>query len=194
MPTSAKLTAPQDIKVFILCMMKQVGYPLFYSNVADIVMQDGFVHFTDFGTYLSKLIDDGHVLELEHEPGKDPENMRGHRTYELTDKGRFVAEGLESTIPLYIREKAYRSAIRYLNFEKNGATLSQNYFADGDGYLFHCDISEGGKTHLDLTVRADNEYQLKQMKTTYATKPEVVFKGIKALLTGEVDYLFGDKK
>lgn len=43
---------------------------------------------------------------------------------------------------------------------------------------------------LDLTVRADNEYQLKQMRYVYSERPEVVFKGIIALLTGEVNYLF----
>ena len=45
-------------------------------------------------------------------------------------------------------------------------------------------------TELDLTVRADNEYQLKQMRYVYSERPEVVFKGIIALLTGEVNYLF----
>ena len=43
---------------------------------------------------------------------------------------------------------------------------------------------------MDLTVRADSEYQLKRMLNNYSEKPEVVFRGIVALLSGDVNYLF----
>ena len=43
---------------------------------------------------------------------------------------------------------------------------------------------------MDLKIRADSEYQLKCMLDNYSDKPEVVFRGIVALMTGDVNYLF----
>ena len=188
----AQLTDPDSIKIFILYLMNRVGYPLTYDKVEDIVMLDSVVSFMDFGDYFDTLLREGHITELQNEPGKDPDNPRGHPTYVVSDTGRIIAEELCDSLSGIVREKSYRSAIRYLNFQKRGAVLDQNFRPDGDGYLFHCEIKDRAGVQLDLTVRADNEYQLKQMRKTYSERPEVVFKGIIALLTGEVNYLFGE--
>ena len=45
---------------------------------------------------------------------------------------------------------------------------------------------------MDLTVRADSDYQLQRMLSNYAERPEVVFRGVIALLSGDVNYLFED--
>lgn len=186
-----QLRDPDKIKIFMLYLLDRVGYPLTYDKVADVVMLDGVISFIDFGDYFDKLLADGLILEKKNKPDTDPDNPRGHSTYVLSDKGKVVAKELCNEVPGYIREKSYRSAIRYLNFQKRGAVLDQNFRPDGDGYIFHCEIKDRAGVQLDLNIRADNEYQLKQMRMTYADRPEVVFKGIVALLTGEVNYLFG---
>ena len=186
----APLQDPDDIKVFILYLLNRVGYPLKYDRVGDIVVQDGMVNFMDFGTYFFELLDAGHIKEIQNKPGEDPENPKGHPTYTVSETGKVIAEELKDRLLGIVREKSYQSAIRYLDFAKRGAVLDQNYRPDGDGYLFHCEIKDRQGVQLDLTVRADNEYQLKQMRYVYSERPEVVFKGIIALLTGEVNYLF----
>lgn len=188
-----KITDPQTIQVFILSLMNHVGYPLSYANVADIVMQDSVVSFMDFGEYFKRLLDNGHIVEHGGEQPKNELNPHGHPTYTLSDTGRRIVEGLESTIPPYTREMSYRSAIRYLDFARKGATVEQNLASDGNGTVFHCLIRDRDGTQLDLTLRPANEYQLRLMQTNFGDHPEKIYKSILAILTGETDYLNADR-
>lgn len=110
--------------------------------------------------------------------------------YEVTDTGRQVARVLSDNLMVAVREKSYRSALRHLSFAKKGAYVNQSYRKDGDGFLVNCSIKEKGGVVLDLTVRADSEYQLHRMLNNFSERPEVIFRGVVALLSGDVNYLF----
>ena len=113
------------------------------------------------------------------DPGEPP---RGIRHIPCRNR-KVIAEELKDRLLGIVREKSYQSAIRYLDFAKRGAVLDQNYRPDGDGYLLHCEIKGSAGVQLDLTVRADNEYQLKQMRYVYSgASRRVVLSGIIALL------------
>ena len=47
------LTEKNDVKVFILYLMSNVGYPLEYAEVHDIVIQNDYVGYYDFAECLS---------------------------------------------------------------------------------------------------------------------------------------------
>ena len=112
--------------------------------------------------------------------------------YEVTDTGRQVAEALSGNLMMSVREKSYRSALRHLSFAKKGAYVDHDYRPDGDGYLVNCSIKDKKGVIMDLTVRADSDYQLQRMLSNYSERPEVVFRGVIALLCGDVNYLFED--
>lgn len=112
--------------------------------------------------------------------------------YEVTDTGRQVAQALSGNLMVTVREKSYRSALRHLSFAKKGAYVDHSYRPDGDGYLVTCSIKDKKGVIMDLTVRADSDYQLQRMLSNYSDRPEVVFRGVVALLSGDVNYLFED--
>ena len=43
---------------------------------------------------------------------------------------------------------------------------------------------------MDVTVATDSKLRAEKMKKNFLERPEVIFKGVTALLAGEVDYLF----
>ena len=188
-----RITDGQTIQVFILSLMEHVGYELTYTNVADIVMQDRVVDFVDFGVYFQKLLEAGHITEHTENVKKDELNPYGHPTYTVSDTGRIIVEGLESTIPPYTRERSYRNALRYLRFARSGTSVSQNLTSVGNTEMLHLEIRDKKGLVFDLTLRPDNPYQLDLMREKFADHPEKIFKGFLALLTGEVDYLFSDR-
>lgn len=135
--------------------------------------------------------DDGaHISRYGTDDDEDEYESSATVLYEVTDTGRQVARALSDNLMISVREKSYRSALRHLSFAKKGAWIDQTYKPDGDGYLVTCSIKDKGGVIMDLTVRADSEYQLKRMLNNYSEKPEVVFRGIVALLSGDVNYLF----
>lgn len=218
----AQFKEENEIKIFILYLLDKIGYPLDYPSIGSIMMQDGIVNFFDFAQCFFALVDAGHIREIVREPSGERETKEMSQSdrgqgdaspavigaelddyaeeyepdatvlYEVTDTGRQVAEALSGNLMVTVREKSYRSALRHLSFAKKGAYVDHSYRPDGDGYLVTCSIKDKKGIIMDLTVRADSDYQLQRMLNNYSERPEVVFRGVVALLSGDVNYLFED--
>lgn len=195
---ATQLKKEDEIKIFILYLLDKIGYPLDYPSIGSIMMQDGIVNFFDFAQCFFALVDAGHIKEImveKQENGEEEESeLETSYTvlYEVTETGRHVARALSDSLMASVREKSYRSALRHLSFERQGAYIDQSYRPDGDGYLVTCSIKNSKGVVMEMTVRADSEYQLRRMLNNYAERPEVIFRGVVALLSGDVNYLFED--
>lgn len=217
---ASQLKKEDEIKIFILYLLDKIGYPLDYPSIGSIMMQDGIVNFFDFAQCFFALVDAGHIREIvtekpSREYGDNAADENGEEgvesaeaegefdpdadyeptttvLYEVTDTGRQVARVLSDSLMVTVREKSYRSALRHLSFERQGAYVNHSYRPDGEGFLVNCSIKDHNGIVMDLTVRADSEYQLRRMLNNYSERPEVVFRGVVALLSGDVNYLFED--
>ncbi len=203
---ASQLKKEDEIKIFILYLLDKIGYPLDYPSIGSIMMQDGIVNFFDFAQCFFALVDAGHIREIvtdkneraEGDEGADIDDEEAEYEptstvlYEVTDTGRHVARVLSDSLMVSVREKSYRSALRHLSFERQGAYVDHSYRPDGEGFLVNCSIKDHNGVVMDLTVRADSEYQLRRMLNNYSERPEVVFRGVVALLSGDVNYLFED--
>lgn len=184
------LKDPKEIKIFILYLMDKIGYPLNYSSIGAIMIQDGVVAFIDFAENFFALVDAGHIRTIQPDPkeGEEPDPL-----YEVSETGRVIARDLSDSLMASVRDKSYRSAVRHLSLARKGAVVDQTYRVEGDHYLLNCTIRDREGTALDLTIRSDSKFQLDRMMYNYANRPEVVFRGIVALLTGDANYLFDPK-
>ncbi len=207
------LTDPGEIKIFILYLLDKIGYPLDYPSIGAIMMQDGVVNFFDFAECFFALVEAGHIREIypdgdgpsRNEEPDDPnvapfgaidetddddEIKKPRKLYEVSETGHRVAVGLGDSIMVSVRERSYRSALRHLSLKKRGAQVEKSYEPEGDGFIVRCSITDKEGTALDLKLRADSKYQLERMMSNFDDRPEVIFRGIVALMSGDVNYLF----
>ena len=192
--------SPEQVKVFILYLLEKVGYPLEYNDLAAIVIRDGYVDYFDFVTCFHELIKDGHIVRKEPDPentdreadtSSADEKSAGRDLYAVTDTGRMIARGLSDDLLLAaVREKSYVSAMRHLSLEKRGAVWNHSIDRDGDGYVFHCSITDRDGLAFKLDLRADSYMQVQRMRMNFEDKPDVVYRGLLAIVTGNVNYLF----
>ncbi len=204
-----KLHAPDQIKVFILYLLYRIGYPLEYTDIATIIIRDGLVDYFDFVEYFHRLLEAGHIRRVPkistegaespvgdnkgdgETPSVDETDTAEKGMFEVTDSGKTIATGLaEDLLMTAVREKSYISAMRHLSLEKRKAVVTQSGEQDGTGYLFHCSIKDMDGLALNLSIRADSYNQLSRMRQNFEERPEVVYRGIIALVTGNVNYLF----
>lgn len=187
-----KLRAPDQVKVFILYLLDKIGYPLDYTDIATIIIRDGLVDYFDFVEYFHQLLEAGHIRKIaKNEDGGAATEERGDGLFEVTDTGRIIAKGLSDDLLMAaVREKSYISAMRHLSLEKRKAVVSQSSEQEGTGYIFHCSINDMDGLALNLSLRADSYNQLNRMKQNFEERPDVVYRGIIALVTGNVNYLF----
>ena len=192
--------APDQVKVFILYLLEKVGYPLEYNDLAAIVIRDGYVDYFDFVTYFHELMNDGHIAPAEPDseaqegdalPDAGTPEGDGRERYVVTETGRMIARGLSDDLLLAaVREKSYVSAMRHLSLEKRGAVWEHSIEQDGEGYLFHCTIRDKDGLAFRLDLRADSFMQAQRMRMNFEDKPDVVYRGLVAIVTGNVNYLF----
>lgn len=176
------LSDKKDIKIFILYLMKNIGYPLDFVSISDIVIQDGIVEFFDFADCFTELIDTGSI---------ESDKSMGEAQYSVSEQGLTIAEELESSLLSTIREKSLTSALRHLSFKKRGAALkTMTEELENGKYKVRCTIKENGENILDVSVIVDSDRQVEKIINNFNERPEVAFRGVLALLSGDVNYIF----
>jgi len=186
------LREKNEIKVFILFLLDKIGYPLDFDTIGSIVVQDGIVRYFDFADAFFQLLDAGHVREAQK--SGEQISLNGdearEKSFEITDTGREVAHVLGENLMITVKEQGVRSALRHLSLKKLGADVSQSYDPLGDGFLYHCAIRDKGGDLLAVDLRLDDRRQLEKIQMNFADRPEIIYRGILALLSGDVNYIF----
>ena len=173
-----------NVKIFVLYLMHNVGYPLNFVTINDIVMQTDYIMYLDFAVAFHEMLDGG----LIKENGKDD---HGDPLYSVTDKGMIVAEQLRCDLLPSILDQSLTCALRYLDLQRRHVVVdctSQRLSDKTYDVTFY--LREKDKTILTATINVDSEYRSRQMRENFRDRPDVIYRGLLALLTGKVDYLF----
>ena len=176
-----QLKDKNDIKIFILYLLRHIGYPLDFVSINDIVVQDGFVGYFDFVECFAELLETGNIEEMKND---------GEEMYRITPQGIHVADTLDSRLINMIKEKSLKSALRLLSFKERGAKVKFDFHTlQNGGFSAECIITEKDEEILNVTLTLESSNQLERIRHNFYDKPEVVYRGILAVLTGEVNYL-----
>ena len=179
---SSAIGSMNNVKIFILYLMKNIDYPLDYVTVNDIVMQTDYVMFLDFAEGFNQLLDADLIKKVDE---------NGEEKYTVTQKGAIVASELKSDIISSILDKSLCAALRYLDFKKRGVTVKFNITEiDDKNYRVETTFSENGKCLFSQMIVVDSLDRAQRMKDNFYDRPEALYKGVLALLSGNVNYLF----
>lgn len=178
-----KLTNKIDIKVFILYLLKNVGEPLEYTTVNDIVVQDEFVNYFDFAFCFSELLEAGQIAEIQ---------ISDNCLYSISESGKEILESYESSLLPVIRERALKSALRLLAFYRHGNRISSSITECGEGYTLKCNIVDKQKTIFSVEVYLSEKDYAEKLKENFDERAEIIFRGALSLLSGDVNFIFND--
>jgi len=182
MQGNERLTEKNDIKIFILYLLENINYPLDFDTINNIALHDEYVGYFEFADAFSELLDAGHIAEEESGP---------NILYRITPIGSQVASELQSALTVSLRERSLKSALRFLSFKKRDAKLSGRIETREDGkYDLFCSITEKNDPIMELHLVVDSLARAQKMKTNFSERPEVIYKGLLAIMACEVDYLF----
>ncbi len=177
-----ELRTKDDIKIFILYLLDNVGMPLELEDINDMARQDDFVRSIDFMECFMELVDLENIAMTKTDDGETPK-------YAITPRGVSVVAALKDNLSGYIRARSVKSAMRYLSFKKRGATLESRIENDGENTHFIGKIKENGEEIFSFSFMMENDYQLQLMKHNFEQDPERVYKAFMSILTGDTGYL-----
>ncbi|OGO87191.1 MAG: hypothetical protein A2Y15_07835 [Clostridiales bacterium GWF2_36_10] len=171
-----------EIKVFILFLLNNLNDPLEFSTVNDIVIQDGFVNYFDFAICFAELLEAGQITETDETKP----------LYTISEAGRTSIESYESTLYNTVREKALRSALRLLAFNRSGSKINSYITECKGGYTLKCIISDNERTLFCTEVFLTEKHYSEKLKENFEEKAEIIYKGTLALLSGDVNFIFDE--
>ena len=172
-----------NVKIFVLYLMENLGRPLDFVTLNDIVMQTDYIMYLDFAEAFHKMMDDGLVEPVG--------TQNGAETYAITEKGRMVAETLHSDILSSMLDKSLAAALRYLDFKQRGIEAKCETARREDGrYDFTCALYEKGEPIYSTTLVVDSANRAARLKENFYDRPEVIYRGVHALLAGNMNFLF----
>ena len=172
----------QNVKIFVLYLMENINYPLDFITINDIVMQTDYVMYLDFAEAFHEMLDGDLLMKIEGE---------GDPLYAVTEKGRYVARELKSDLLPSILDQALSRALRYLNFKKRGIVPRCTVEKTEDGrYCVSCTFTERGVCIFSQALTVDTLDRATRMKENFYQRPEAIYRGVVALLAGNVNYLF----
>ncbi len=180
-----QIKGKENIKTFILFLLRNIGYPLDFASINDIVLQDGFVASFDFTECFAELLETGNIREVR---GDGDEEL-----YEITEQGILVSDTLESDLISMIKEKSLKSAVRLLSFRKRGAKVKFSYETLSEGkYYATCAITERDEEVMKINLPLESYNPLQKIRMNFSEKPEIVYRGVFAVLTGDINYLIDE--
>lgn len=185
---SSPLGGKRNVKIFILYLMKNVRVPLDFVTLNDMVMQTDYVMGLDFAECFYELLDDQLIRRLEPDPASE---STAPDRYVVTEKGEMVAEQLHGDILPTVLEESLRCALRFLNFRKHGIRARCRLEpCENNTVDFYCSLEQNERPMFELHVNVDSMVRAKQMEDNFRDHPENVYKGMWALLCGNMNYLF----
>ena len=180
---SYHFTEQNDIKVFILYILKNMSRPVSFSELNDMVLQEELVSYVDFAECLAQLAQTGCVfMSLSSD--------RKEHYYKITARGRQVADTLESNIMGYIRTRSLKSALRYLSFKDSGTSISVKQQKREDGRVdMTFTVAKKDEIPMNISLIVDNDYQASVMEYNFRNQPETIYRSVLSLLAGDAGYL-----
>ena len=172
-----------NVKIFVLYLLENINYPLDFFTINDIVRQTDFVVYLDFAEGFHEMIDNDLIEKIE---------VDGEELYMVTEKGRCVARELNGDILTSILDQSLTRALRYLDFKKRGIVCKCeiNELQEEKKFEVYCYFKEKGKDIFSLRYTVDTFDRARRMKDNFYERPEAIYRGMHALMAGNVNYLF----
>ncbi len=174
----------RKVKIFVLYLLENINYPLEHHTISDIVMQTDYVMYLDFAECFNEMVDMGLIISEEREDGT---------FFQVSDKGRIVAQGLKTDLRASVLDSAMTAALRYLDFTKRGIMTEcriENIDTQTGKCRLYCSLTEKKEVIFETTFTVDSLDRAERMKENFDNRPEVIYRGFTALMAGNVNFLF----
>jgi hypothetical protein len=172
----------RNVKIFVLYLLENINYPLDFITINDIVMQTDYVMYLDFAEAFHEMIDMNLIDKFEED---------GKELYLINDRGRLVARELKSDLLSSVLDKSLTQALRYLDFKKRNVVARCTVERTHDNrYQVTATFTEKGVCIFSQSLVVDTENRAERMRNNFYDRPETVYRGVVALMAGNVNYLF----
>ena len=165
-----------DIRILLCYILNSVNGPLSGESICQIVQERALATYFEVGDALAALLRQGNLRQ-------DEEGL-----YTVTPAGREIAQSLDATLPLSVRDKALEAALRLMADSKARRENRVELAETENGFHVTCHISGGALDLMEISLYAPDKNQAKLIEQNFYQNPEGIYKLLLSALTGDKEY------
>ena len=162
-----------DIRILLCYILASVNAPLSRQDLTRIIQEKGLANYFEVEDALASLLTQGNIAQ----------DQEGRCT--VTPAGREIADSLDATLPLSVRDKALEAAFTLLAQAKAQRENRVDLTKTKRGYQITCHISDGEMDLMAISLYVPDKAQAKMVRERFYRDPEGVYKLALASLTGD---------
>lgn len=160
-----------DIRILLCYILTSVGAPLSRQDLSRIIQEKGLANYFEVEDALATLLKQGNIAQDE----------QGFCA--VTRGGLEIANSLDATLPLSVRDKALEAAFTLLAQAKAQRENRVELQKIKQGYQVTCHISGGDMDLMAVTLYVPDRAQAEMVKRSFYKDPAGVYKLVLASLT-----------
>jgi hypothetical protein len=176
-----RLATMTDIKIFLLFLLDNIGYPIDHSALIGIVADNTNEIITNYDECLIELVDKEHLLYDE---------VDGEKYYMISESGRSVARELYDFIDKDLREKSIKVAIRYMSLTQRGVSVRSSITeTESKRFAVNMKISDADGEIMNTTVTVNARSEAERIRENFESRPYSTYRAFLLSLTARPEYL-----
>ena len=169
------LTNRTEIRVLICYLLKAIAQPVPHAFLTDNLSAEGIANYFELNDAVADLEESGHITAIEDGSGKP--------SYLITQSGADIADTLERTVPIVIRERACTYIIKMLARIRNEKENEVKILPADKGYKVTCRVLDGERELMAVSLSVPNEACAATVRESFLNNPtETFIKVTEALL------------
>lgn len=173
------LRSKNEIKILICYLFNSVKDNLDKEIVINSILNESLANYFEASSAFDELVTNGNLEEQQ--------DSTGEIKFLLTDKGKMIANQLETNLAYTVKEKAYKCATKLLAQKKTERENKVEINKIDNGYNVEFTISGGSTNLLTFTLYAPSYEQAQIMKNNFYEYPSTVYRVMLALVTKDKD-------
>lgn len=166
-----------DIRVLVCYILSSVNSPLSGEEISRIIQEKALANYFEVGDALMALEQLGNVE-------KDPQGC-----YSVTATGREIADSLDTTLPLSVRDKALEAALYLVSSSKIRRENRVEIRETEKGFQVTCHVSGGDMDLMEITLYAPDRAQAEMIQENFYKDPGKLYKLMLSALTRDISYV-----
>ena len=152
-----------EIKILVCYIFSSINSPIPGRMLADTLHYEGIANCFEVNDAIAVLCKSGH---LKPEDGADD-------IYTVTDAGRQIAETLKTTLPIAVKERAYKAALKMVSrFRNSKESITEISHEDGKTYIT-CSATDHGKPFISIKLLVADEEQALYIKDRFLNNSNI---------------------
>ena len=162
-----------EIKMLICYLLKTIDQPISMEQIGNIMQDQGIANYFEAMDAVSYLISNGSISS---------EFVEEKQILSATEIGKSAVEVVENDLPKTVKEKAVKSAIKFITIERNERENDVKITQVSDGYKVSFSMNDGDTNLMELAMFVPDSSQAQKLKDNFIEDPARVYSTILASL------------